>query len=175
MSLFEAASFEQDPDKLLNPNRKIDRLLEENSQRLTRENNRLQSSGDCPLDDYNEKSQIRKTILCVDDEPSAMDARRLLLESEGYNVIIAASGEEGLRLFREGKIDLVLLDYWMPKINGLDLAREIRQLNKSVPIIVLSGFSQLPGEAIGIANQWILKGRSTQELLAAITAFTKTP
>jgi CheY-like chemotaxis protein len=58
-------------------------------------------------------------------------------------------------------------------MNGLAVAREIKRLNPAVPIIVLSGLAELPGEAVGIADRWIMKGRSTQALLDAIAEFTQ--
>ncbi|MGH9716648.1 MAG: response regulator [Candidatus Acidiferrales bacterium] len=113
------------------------------------------------------------TILCIDDEPDAIQIRRLLLESEGYHVLDAPTGEEGLRLFQSNKIDAVIVDYWMSGMNGLVVAREIKKLKPAVPIIVLSGFPELPGEAVGLADRWILKGRSAQDLLDAIAALTQ--
>jgi CheY-like chemotaxis protein len=112
-------------------------------------------------------------ILCIDDEPDAIKIRKLLLESEGYQVFDARTGEEGLRLFQTHKIDAVVVDYWMSGMNGLAVAREIKKLKPAVPIIVLSGFSELPGEAVGIADRWILKGRSAQDLLDALAALTQ--
>lgn len=112
-------------------------------------------------------------ILCIDDEPDAIRVRKLLLESEGYRVFGAGTGEEGLRLFQMHKIDAVVLDYWMSGMNGLAVAREIKKLSPTMPIIMLSGFSELPGEAVGIAERWILKGRSAQDLLEALAALTQ--
>jgi CheY-like chemotaxis protein len=112
-------------------------------------------------------------ILCIDDEPDAIKIRKLLLESEGYQVFDATTGEEGLRLFQAQKIDAVIVDYWMSGMNGLMVAREIKKLQPAMPIIVLSGFSELPGEAVGIADRWILKGRSTQDLLNALADLTQ--
>lgn len=111
-------------------------------------------------------------ILCIDDEPDAIKIRKLLLESEGYQVFDATTGEEGLRLFKTHKIDAVVVDYWMSGMNGLAVAREIKKLSPITPIIMLSGFSELPGEAVGIADRWILKGRSAQDLLNAISTLT---
>jgi len=113
------------------------------------------------------------SILCIDDEPDAIQIRRMLLESEGYRVFDAATGEEGLRQFQAHKIDAVVVDYWMSGMNGLVVAREIKKLKPEIPIIVLSGYCELPGEAVGIADRWILKGRSAQDLLDALAALTK--
>jgi len=113
------------------------------------------------------------TILCIDDEPNLLLTRKLLLESKGYQVIEAGTGEEGLRLFQSNRIDLVVVDYWMAGMNGLAVSREIKRINSTVPIIVLSGLAELPGEVVGIADRWILKGRSTRDLLDAIETLVK--
>jgi CheY-like chemotaxis protein len=108
------------------------------------------------------------TILCIDDEPGGLLTRRLLLEAEGHQVLEARSGQQGLALFRSNQIDLVILDYWMAGMNGTAVAQEIKRMNTAVPIIVLSGLAELPGEGIGLADRWIIKGRATEELLDAI-------
>jgi DNA-binding response OmpR family regulator len=113
-------------------------------------------------------------ILCIDDETDLLFTRKLLLESEGHEVIEAGTGEQGIRLFQANKIDLVVVDYWMTGMNGLAVARAIKKLNPAVPIIVLSGLAELPGEGVGIADRWILKGRATHELLDAIKTLGKT-
>jgi CheY-like chemotaxis protein len=110
------------------------------------------------------------TVLCIDDEPSAIESRRLLLEAEGYQVINTSTGEEGIRLFQSNKIDVVVVDYWMSGMNGLTVAREIKRLDPAMPVIMLSGLPELLGEAVGIADRWILKGRSTEALLEALSA-----
>lgn len=112
------------------------------------------------------------TILCIDDEIAPLQARKLLLESEGYQVIEAHSGKEGLERFQLNKVDLVILDYWMSGMNGTATAQEIKKLNSKVPIIMLSGYGELPGEIVGVADRWILKGRATRELLDAVKALT---
>jgi len=112
------------------------------------------------------------TVLCIDDEPSAIETRRLLLEAEGYQVIDASTGEQGIQLFQSNRVDVVILDYWMSEMNGLTVAREIKRLNPAMPVIMLSGLPELPGEAVGIADRWILKGRSSHALLEALAALT---
>jgi DNA-binding response OmpR family regulator len=112
------------------------------------------------------------TILCIDDEAAGLEARKMLLESEGYAVIEARSGKEGIALFQSNHVDLVIVDYWMASMNGTATAAAIKKLNPKTPIIMLSGYGELPGEIVGIADRWILKGRATQELLAAVKALT---
>ena len=109
------------------------------------------------------------TILLIDDELQETGiVRRRLLEGEGYHVVEATTGKEALRQFRSHKVDLVLLDYWMAGMNGIAVAREIKNISPTVPVVMLSGFAELPGEGDGIVEKWILKGRSTEVLLTAI-------
>ena len=86
-------------------------------------------------------------------------------------MIEARSGEEGIRLFRTEKVAAVILDYWMSGMKGTAVASELKRINPSVPIIVLSGMSDLPGEAAGLVDQWIMKGSTrAEELLDSVNA-----
>jgi PAS domain S-box-containing protein len=105
------------------------------------------------------------TILCIDDEPSGMYARKLLLESAGHRVVEARSGPEGIRAFKSEKIDAVVLDYWMSGMKGTEVAAELKGLDPSVPIIVLSGLPDFPGETTGVIDEWLLKGNNRAEHL----------
>jgi DNA-binding response OmpR family regulator len=109
------------------------------------------------------------TILCIEDEPSQLLLRKLLLESQGYAVITAESGRDALKLFRAQSINLVILDYWMSGLNGVSVAREMKLLNANVPIIIFSAYQSLPGEAIGIADVWLRKAETEPaDLLHAV-------
>jgi CheY-like chemotaxis protein len=112
------------------------------------------------------------TILCVDDEENQLILRKLLLERAGYRVVTCNSAAKAIELFRSDAIDLVIVDYYMPGMNGLSLARELRQ-TKKVPIVVLSAFVELPGEAIGSADVWITKGITSEELLTRLEDLLK--
>ena len=112
-------------------------------------------------------------ILCVDDESAALSVRKRVLESAGYRVVASRSSEEAVRLFRIESFNLVILDYWMPGMNGIVTARQLKKINSSVPIIILSGLSQLPDETIGVAERWILKDEGPEYLLSAIRALIK--
>ena len=104
------------------------------------------------------------TVLCVDDEQQT--ALRSVLESEGYKVLVAASGSEGLETFKSEAVNAVILDYWMMDMSGLKLAQQIRQLSRSVPIIMLSSYIELLDESLGLVDVWIRKGeRSPRYLL----------
>jgi CheY-like chemotaxis protein len=112
-------------------------------------------------------------ILCLDDETAALSVRKRVLETAGHHVLTARSGEEGIQVFRSQPRDLVLLDYWMPGMNGIATARELRRIKPSVPRVILSGLAQLPDETIGVVDRWILKGEGPEFLLNTISALLK--
>jgi CheY-like chemotaxis protein len=114
------------------------------------------------------------TRLCIDDETAGLAVRKRVLESAGYRVLATRAAEDGIRLFQTETFDLVICDYWMPSMNGISTARELKRINKSVPVIILSGLSQLPDETIGVADRWILKDEGPEYLLNAIQSLLKT-
>jgi CheY-like chemotaxis protein len=79
-------------------------------------------------------------ILLVDDNPDGLLVRRTLLEEVGYGVCVARNGEEGLKLFESADFDVVVTDYRMPRMNGVELIQRIRRLKPNARIILLSGF-----------------------------------
>jgi CheY-like chemotaxis protein len=105
------------------------------------------------------------TILCIDDEQTALQLRQTLLQSAGYRVLAAKSGALGIKAFKSEPIDAVVLDYWMADMNGLQVAREIRKLNPAVPIIILSAYGELLDESLGLADLWIRKGEEDPQYL----------
>jgi hypothetical protein len=82
-------------------------------------------------------------ILIIDDEPSVLESLRIFLEDEGYEVHEALEGRTGLELFQSVSPDVVVTDLRMPGMPGLDVISEIRKLNQSVPIIVITGYGTL--------------------------------
>ena len=118
----------------------------------------------------------RATILCVDDEQTALQLRRSLLESAGYDVLIAKSGAQAVKAFQSQHIDAAILDYWMADMNGLSVAREIRKINPNLPIIILSAYGELLDESLGLADIWIRKGEEDpQYLLNQLDELLKAP
>lgn len=83
----------------------------------------------------------QKKILIVDDDPHIPRVLKMRLEREGYEVITALNGEQGLALFKAGSFDLVMTDQKMPKMTGIEFAKKIRehQPEPAVPVIFLSG------------------------------------
>ena len=108
------------------------------------------------------------TILCIDDEEPGLLVRRALLESVGHRVLTALSGAEGVRIFRSEPVDAVIVDYWMAGKNGLAVAGELKRLNRTTPIIMLSAYTSLPDETIGLVDLWVQKGGEPQNLLDSL-------
>ncbi len=86
-----------------------------------------------------EPMRPKKTILCVDDNEQALSVRKFMLETRGYRVLTAFDCEQALELFREGGIDLVLSDLIMPRMDGNELVRRMKELAPEVPAILISG------------------------------------
>ncbi len=79
-------------------------------------------------------------ILLVDDNRDGLLVRSSLLAEVGYSVQIAFNGEEGLKLFNASNFDVVVTDYRMPRMNGVELIQKIRTVNPNARVILLSGF-----------------------------------
>lgn len=82
---------------------------------------------------------IQERVLIIDDESAIRSSLRGILEDEGYFVRTAASGEEGLEVLTKGNFGLVILDIWLPEMNGLDVLAEIQRLDDRPAVVVISG------------------------------------
>ena len=80
-----------------------------------------------------------KRILVIDDEPTALDLLRRILEMNGYEVLVAANGLEGVELFRQQPCDLVITDMVMPVKDGLQTILDLRGYVPDLPVIAVSG------------------------------------
>jgi CheY-like chemotaxis protein len=108
-------------------------------------------------------------ILCIDDEEPALVLRRVLLENAGYRVFTAPTGKQGIEVFRYQPIDVVILDYWMADMDGLDVAEQLKTLSPKTPIIMLSGYTSILDESLGKVDLWLRKGEGDPEqLLSAV-------
>ena len=115
------------------------------------------------------------TILVIDDQRELADLVRRALERENFEVLIATSGESGLRVAREHELDLVVLDLTMPDLDGLDVCRQLRAdpRRAAVPIIVLSARASAAERALGLevgADDYVIKPFEARELLARVRA-----
>jgi CheY-like chemotaxis protein len=96
------------------------------------------------------------TILCVDDEDIPRMLRKLILQKQGYKVLVAASGKEALALLEQGGIDLVLSDQMMPGMTGTELTKLIKASRSAMPVILISGVNEIPPDAI-YADRFVSK------------------
>jgi DNA-binding response OmpR family regulator len=113
-----------------------------------------------------------RTILVVDDEPDLLNAVRLYLEDEGYQVLTATNGEEALAKVRTRLPDLIVLDVMMPEMNGFEALAEIRRAS-NVPVIMLTVKGEESDKVRGLglgADDYVTKPFSQRELLSRIQA-----
>lgn len=112
-------------------------------------------------------------LLIVEDDQNLGQILKEYLEIKGFSTLLARDGEEGLQKFSEHSFDLCILDIMMPKKDGFTLAKEIRLLNKQIPIIFLTAKSMkedtIQGFKIG-ADDYITKPFSMEELMLRISA-----
>lgn len=115
-----------------------------------------------------------KCILCVEDEPEMIDLIRLILGRRGFEVKGANGGVEGLRMIREEKPDLVLLDLMMPDMDGWEVYQQIKadEKTRSIPVIVVTAKAQSIDRVLGLhiakVDDYIAKPFQPQELLASV-------
>lgn len=112
-------------------------------------------------------------ILVVDDDPDIRDILKLTLSEENYEVIEAANGEEALKIIASKPLELVLVDYKMPKLDGREVCRRVKKdlLLRHLPIIMVTGKGDINDKVGGIdagADDYVVKPFEPKELLARI-------
>ena len=117
-----------------------------------------------------------KTILMVDDEPDILKIVKIRLVKQGHDVIFAANGQEGVDMAKTKKPDLIIMDYRMPVLNGLEATKKIKNDPdiKNIPILFMSASSaslnELDLKKAGIAD-FLGKPFEADELLKKITSY----
>lgn len=112
-------------------------------------------------------------VLIIEDEPDLVLGLRDNCEYEGYEVIVARDGEEGCERALDARPDLILLDVMLPKMNGLDVCRQLRKRGFNAPIIMLTARSQEIDKVVGLevgADDYVTKPFSVKELMARVRA-----
>jgi two-component system alkaline phosphatase synthesis response regulator PhoP len=115
-------------------------------------------------------------VLLVEDEEGLILTLTDRLRKEGFEVTSATDGETGLRLALEGRFDLIVLDVMLPKKNGLDVCRDLRQRNVSTPILMLTARGETIDKVLGLklgADDYLTKPFEVMELLARIEALMR--
>jgi two-component system response regulator RegX3 len=111
-------------------------------------------------------------VLVIEDEESFRDALQFMLSREGFDVILAPNGAEGMKLFDAKNPDIVLLDLMLPEVSGTEVCKYIRT-KSSTPVIMLTAKDTEIDKVVGLelgADDYVTKPFSTRELLARIKA-----
>src|SRR5256886_15072125 len=112
-------------------------------------------------------------ILIVEDEPNMVAGLRDNFEYEGYEVIAAGDGAEGLGRALNEAPDLVVLDVMMPKMSGLDVCKQLKAKRPALPVIMLTARGQEVDKVVGLelgADEYVTKPFSIRELMARVKA-----
>lgn len=118
---------------------------------------------------------IRPTVLLVEDEPAQREMLAYNLEAEGFDVITADNGEDGLILVDENDPDLIVLDWMMPQLSGIEVCRRLKSNSKTrqIPVIMLSARAEEVDRVRGLetgADDYVVKPYSVIELMARVKA-----
>ncbi len=114
-----------------------------------------------------------QTILVADDAPSIVELVRLYLANDGFKVLSASDGDEALKLARTEKPDLLVLDLMLPKVDGFEVCRRLRQSNEDLPIIILTARDDDIDKIVGLelgADDYVTKPFNPRELVARVRA-----
>ncbi len=114
---------------------------------------------------------MAKRVLVVDDEQSIVEILRFNLEREGYEVLAAYDGRDGLEQAQTGHPDLILLDVMLPHMDGFSVCRELRKTDRLTPIIMLTAREEEQDRVMGLdlgADDYVVKPFSVRELLARV-------
>ncbi len=115
-------------------------------------------------------------ILIIEDEESILMALEDDLKLEGYEVTGIEDGQQGLSMAKEGGYDLIILDIMLPKMNGFEVCKELRQAGVTIPILILTAKSQEIDKVLGLelgADDYVTKPFSPRELLARVKAILR--
>ena len=122
---------------------------------------------------YNFKQMDKIKVLLVEDEQTLAMIIKDTLDAQGFEISVAQNGQEGIRMFYELHPDVLVTDVMMPRIDGFELIRQLRQSDRNTPILVLSARSAIndvvEGFEIG-ANDYLKKPFGMQELIIRIKA-----
>jgi CheY-like chemotaxis protein len=110
-----------------------------------------------------------KKILLIDDEPSIQIVYREEFEDEGYEVLSALNGEEGLEKFKNEEPDIVILDIQMPGMNGIEVLRQMKKQRPDIPVILSSAYQEFQSDISSWASEeYIVKSGNLDGLKDAV-------
>jgi DNA-binding response OmpR family regulator len=117
-----------------------------------------------------------ETVLIIEDDPTMLIGLKDNFEFKGYKVLTAADGEKGLNAALNARPDLIILDIMLPRINGYEICRLIREQKLTMPIIMLTAKGEESDVVLGLnlgADDYVTKPFSIKELLARAAAFLR--
>ena len=117
-----------------------------------------------------------ETVLIIEDEPAMLRGLKDNFEFEGFSVSTANDGQRGLTAALDNKADLIILDIMLPKVNGYEICRQVRERGIETPIIMLTAKGQEADIVLGLnlgADDYVTKPFSIKELLARANAFLR--
>lgn len=110
-----------------------------------------------------------KKILLVDDDKSIQFLYQEELQEEGYRVVSALNGEKALELFDSEKPDLVVLDIQMPGMNGIEVLRQMKMLDETIPVVLSSAYHEYKQDlGAWASDEYVVKSADSSDLKAAI-------
>jgi CheY-like chemotaxis protein len=118
-------------------------------------------------------SKTPSFILLVDDNRMGLAARKTVLEELGYRTLTATSAHAALELFAKNEFDLVVTDYKMPDMSGIELIQKLRQQESRVPIILISGFAEVLGLDEETTGADVVMTKNAQEVNALVRAVSR--
>ena len=121
---------------------------------------------------------MKAKIFIVEDEPSIVQLVKYNLEKENFKVLVSNNGEEGLQEIKKTEPDLILLDWMLPDLSGIDICKALRKDTKfkNVPIVMLTARSQEEDKVLGLnvgADDYLPKPFSNLELIARVNALLR--
>ena len=121
-------------------------------------------------------SRRRGTVLIIDDEEEIRESIELLLNSEGLETITAKDGGEGLAILEDHQVDLVLLDLMLPGRSGMDLQKEIKRIEPSLPVVIITAMAGIESAVTAIKEgcfDYVTKPWDNEKLLVIVSNAVK--
>jgi len=113
------------------------------------------------------------TVLCIDDRPQSLELRRSALESHGFCIETVSSGCAALKVLEETWVDVVLLEYKQEGMDAEAIAYHINQRFPSLPIVLLSAYSEMPERILWLVDEYVMKSEVSEGLVRVIERVTR--
>ncbi len=122
-----------------------------------------------------QSSTVRNIVLCVDDEQAVLSLLQSALMVKGYAVLVASDGPKALKLMSGRRVDAIVLDYFMPGMNGGQVAVEMKRMRPDTPIILFSGSCDIPSSALKHVDAFVEKEKGVHSLLSVLRQLLESP